>query len=63
MTYHFWIGACNELTADSLDPVSKTPEYKYCAVRVEAIRDQKRAETQVREQYAALRKQMGVVQK
>ncbi|MCW1069408.1 formate dehydrogenase subunit alpha, partial [Streptococcus anginosus] len=31
MTYQWWIGACNELTQDNLDPVSKTPETKYCA--------------------------------
>ncbi|OKP70108.1 formate dehydrogenase subunit alpha [Paenibacillus sp. P3E] len=60
MTYHFWIGACNELTADYLDPVSKTPEYKYCAVRVEAIADQAKAEALIRKQYAELRKQMMV---
>ncbi|PCQ96196.1 hypothetical protein CQA61_29920, partial [Klebsiella pneumoniae] len=31
------VGACNELTQDNLDPISKTPETKYCAVKVEAI--------------------------
>jgi formate dehydrogenase major subunit len=31
MTYQWWIGACNELTQDNLDPISKTPETKYCA--------------------------------
>ena len=25
MTYQWWIGACNELTQDNLDPVSKNP--------------------------------------
>ncbi|MBZ2397802.1 molybdopterin dinucleotide binding domain-containing protein, partial [Erwinia amylovora] len=34
MTYQWWIGACNELTQDNLDPISKTPETKYCAIRV-----------------------------
>ncbi|MNC29074.1 Formate dehydrogenase H [compost metagenome] len=64
MTYHFWIGACNELTVDYLDPVSKTPEFKYCAVRIEAIFDQAQAEALIRKQYAELRKQMlvGAVQ-
>ncbi len=38
MTYQWWVGACNELTQDNLDPVSKTPETKYCAVKIEAIR-------------------------
>ncbi|HCT6787757.1 TPA: hypothetical protein OT700_004915, partial [Klebsiella pneumoniae] len=34
----------NELTQDNLDPISKTPETKYCAVKVEAIADQQWAE-------------------
>jgi formate dehydrogenase major subunit len=44
MTYQWWVGACNELTQDNLDPVSKTPETKYCAVKIEAIKDQLWAE-------------------
>jgi len=44
MTYQWWVGACNELTQDNLDPISKTPETKYCAVKVEAIEDQRWAE-------------------
>ncbi|SNY75155.1 formate dehydrogenase subunit alpha [Enterobacter sp. CC120223-11] len=44
MTYQWWIGACNELTQDNLDPISKTPETKYCAVRVSHIADQRWAE-------------------
>ncbi|KFZ37035.1 formate dehydrogenase [Shewanella mangrovi] len=44
MTYQWWIGACNELTQDNLDPTSKTPETKYCAVKVTAIDDQRWAE-------------------
>ena len=44
MTYQWWVGACNELTQDNLDPISKTPETKYCAVKVEAIADQQWAE-------------------
>nr|VXZ83815.1 Formate dehydrogenase H [Klebsiella pneumoniae] len=44
MTYQWWVGACNELTRDNLDPISKTPETKYCAVKVEAIADQQWAE-------------------
>ncbi|MEB6380387.1 formate dehydrogenase subunit alpha [Leclercia adecarboxylata] len=44
MTYQWWIGACNELTQDNLDPVSKTPETKYCAVKIDAIADQPWAE-------------------
>ncbi|AIQ63923.1 formate dehydrogenase [Paenibacillus stellifer] len=58
MTYHFWIGACNELTVDVLDPISKTPEFKYCAIRLERIHDQQQAELQIREQYESLRQQM-----
>jgi formate dehydrogenase, alpha subunit, archaeal-type len=59
MTYQWWIGACNELTLDNLDPISKTPEYKYCAVKVEKIEDQEWAEQYVRDEYAKIRKQMG----
>jgi len=60
MTYQWWIGACNELTIDNLDPISKTPEYKYCAVKVEAIEDQDAAEQFIKEEYARIRKEMNV---
>lgn len=59
MTYHWWIGACNELTINHLDPVSKTPEYKHCAVNIERIDDQRWAEQYVVDEYAKLKKQMG----
>lgn len=55
MTYQWWIGACNELTIHHVDPISKTPEYKYCAVKVEAIADQTWAETYVQQEYAKLK--------
>ncbi|MBP2652794.1 MAG: formate dehydrogenase, alpha subunit [Firmicutes bacterium] len=58
MTYHWWIGACNELTIDHLDPISKTPEYKYCAVKVESIADQEWAEGYVQSEYGKLKKKM-----
>lgn len=61
MTYQWWIGACNELTGDALDPTSKTPEFKYCAVKLEAIQDQKSAEQFIVDEYKKLRKQMRVV--
>ncbi len=61
MTYQWWIGACNELTVNNLDPISKTPEYKYCAVKVESIKDQDRAEEQLKENYKDLRKKMGAL--
>jgi formate dehydrogenase major subunit/formate dehydrogenase alpha subunit len=35
--FHFPGASANELTVAALDPVSKIPEYKICAVRVEAI--------------------------
>ena len=35
MTFHFAESAANLLTSPALDPVSKIPEYKVCAVRVE----------------------------
>ncbi|WP_145520018.1 formate dehydrogenase subunit alpha [Yersinia mollaretii] len=55
MTYQWWIGACNELTLDHLDPISKTPEYKYCAVKLEAIADQGWAENYVQQEYSQLK--------
>lgn len=60
MTYQWWIGACNELTNAKLDPVSNTPEYKYCACRVEKIQDQEWAENHVRQLYDDIRSQMGI---
>jgi formate dehydrogenase major subunit len=60
MTYQWWIGACNELTIGSLDPISNTPEYKYCACRVEKIEDQKQAEDYVLREYLAIREAMRV---
>ena len=60
MTYQWWVGACNELTISSLDPISKTPEYKYCAIKVEKIDDQNYAEECVKNEYKDLRRQMGV---
>ncbi len=35
--FHFPDAAVNELTLAALDPVAKIPEYKICAVRVEAV--------------------------
>ncbi|EKN4006972.1 TPA: formate dehydrogenase subunit alpha [Yersinia enterocolitica] len=55
MTYQWWIGACNELTLDHLDPISKTPEYKYCAVKLEDIADQTWAENYVQQEYSQLK--------
>ncbi|MDR2795843.1 MAG: formate dehydrogenase subunit alpha [Spirochaetaceae bacterium] len=60
MTYQWWIGACNELTISSLDPTSRTPEYKYCAARIEKIPDQKWAEEEVKRRYADIRKRMHI---
>ncbi|RJT42242.1 formate dehydrogenase subunit alpha [Rahnella woolbedingensis] len=55
MTYQWWIGACNELTLDHLDPTSKTPEYKHCSANITAIADQKAAESDVQRRYQALK--------
>ena len=60
MAYQWWVGACNELTSAALDPKSHTPEFKYCACRVEKIDDQKQAERDVKAQYAAIRSRMGI---
>ena len=35
MDFHFHNANPNQLLGDSLDPVSKTPDYKVCAVRLE----------------------------
>lgn len=38
-TFHFAESAANFLTNPALDPQAKIPEYKVCAVRVEAVKD------------------------
>jgi formate dehydrogenase (hydrogenase) len=58
MTYQWWVGACNELTIHNLDPISKTPEYKYCAVAVQRVEDQGWAERYVQEEYGRIKAQM-----
>lgn len=55
MTYQWWIGACNELTLHSLNSISRTPEYKHSAVKVEAIPDQNWAENYVQKEYTVLK--------
>lgn len=55
MTYQWWIGACNELTLDHLDPVSRTPEYKHSAVKVSKIDNQQWAEQRVQKLYTELK--------
>ena len=37
MTFHFAESPTNQLTNNALDPVSKIPETKVCAVRIEKI--------------------------
>jgi len=58
MTYQWWIGACNELTIEHLDPISKTPEFKFCAAKVEPIADQAWAEKYLEEEYRNLRQKL-----
>jgi len=58
MTYQWWVGACNELTISRLDPSSSTPEYKYCACKVEKLSDQKAAWAEVNRRYEDLRRKM-----
>lgn len=55
MTYQWWIGACNELTQENLDPISKTPETKYCAIKLEAIADQHWAENYAQQSYSEMK--------
>ena len=35
--FHFPEASANTLTIAALDPVSKIPEYKVCAVKIEAV--------------------------
>jgi formate dehydrogenase major subunit len=35
MTFHYWETAANELTNSASDPVTKTAEFKVCAVKIE----------------------------
>jgi len=35
MTFHFAESPTNTLTSSALDPVAKTPEFKYCAIKIE----------------------------
>ena len=58
MTYQWWVGACNELTIASLDPISKTPEYKYCAIKIEKIEDQNWANKYIKDIYDDLKSKM-----
>jgi formate dehydrogenase major subunit len=44
LPFAFVEAAANILTNPALDPFGKIPEFKYCAVRVEAISDQVAAE-------------------
>jgi len=37
MTFHFAESPTNQLTISALDPVSKIPEFKVCAVRIEKV--------------------------
>ncbi|GHV78089.1 formate dehydrogenase H subunit alpha, selenocysteine-containing [Spirochaetia bacterium] len=60
MTYQWWVGACNELTISVLDPSSKTPEYKYCACKVEKLSDQKAAWEAVNKTLSDIRTNMRV---
>lgn len=61
MTYQWWIGACNELTiGKNLDPVSNTPEFKYCNCAIEKMTDQKWAEEYLLTEYKSLRENMGI---
>ena len=39
MGWHFYESAANFLTINALDPISKIPEYKICACRVEPIHE------------------------
>ncbi|WP_109077132.1 formate dehydrogenase subunit alpha [Aggregatibacter kilianii] len=55
MTYQWWIGKCNELTGEFLNPGSRTPEYKYSAVRIDKIDDQAWAKRYIVNKYTKLK--------
>ena len=38
--FHFREAAANLLTIDEIDPVGKIPEFKFCAVRIEAAQSE-----------------------
>jgi formate dehydrogenase major subunit len=37
--FHFREASANLLTVDAIDPDGKIPEFKYCAVKLEPVRD------------------------
>ena len=47
-----------ELVSENLSPITKTPEYKYCAVNVERIADQRAAEQYVIDEYNKLKSRL-----
>ena len=58
MTYQWWIGKCNELTADHLNPGSRTPEYKYSAVRIDKSKTKPGLNAYVVTEYAKLKNRL-----
>jgi formate dehydrogenase alpha subunit len=58
MTYQWWVGKCNVLTQHQLDPLSGTPEHKFCAAQVDAIADQEGAERTVARLYEDMKRDL-----
>lgn len=58
MSYQWWVGACNELTIHHVSEGAKTPEFKHCAIQVEAIPDQVWAERYLAESYAKVKERL-----
>ncbi|VTP76007.1 Formate dehydrogenase H [Leclercia adecarboxylata] len=52
------LGPVTSWLTENLSPITKTPEYKYCAVRVEPIADQQGAEQYVIDEYHRLKKHL-----
>ncbi len=52
MDFHFWESNSNVLLGTSLDPISRTPDYKVCAVRLEAVNGNAAAEEEEEPQVA-----------
>lgn len=59
ISLQWWVGACNELTSEHLDPISKTPEFKYCAVTLEKIENQEEMEKEIKDKYNNIKAQFG----
>jgi len=54
MSFHFSDSVTNVLTNDALDPITKTPEYDVCSVRLEPVYDEAEMSEQDQEKVATM---------